>query len=932
MYRQGNLTSNSSITSVTAHQIGCSSAIDLSSRLRSRLALAFSLILATLPSLTVALAVIATCTVPLHAAPSPLWDCQPRTNGNNDEPWRCQPRATTTKATPPIATQNTVTATPENTRTPIAAPQKTKPQRDSEDPHTNLPVTNAADLAAQDWQTIDDDGICGGRYINPITAQIDAGTIDPAALDTLPIVASAETSTMEQTAVVLEDNVLISRGTLQVQSDWARIDRENELAALEGNVVLRTDGGAFGGNRADIDMQNNTASIEDANYVIHAQHSRGTAARIASDGKQTATIDKGTYTSCAPGSRLWQIRASRIALDRAKGSGTARHARLELGGVPVAYLPWAVFPLSDQRQSGFLFPSLSDSDGGFDVTLPWYWNIAPNADATLAPRYNAERGYITEAELRWLNRFERWTLSGAYVDDDRQYAREFAIDNRAKRWVVGAEERGNWAEHITTAIDYTRVSDDRYLRDLNTTSLSIRRTTHLSQRAQLQYLDNRWTLGANIHQYQTIDPASAKPFEQRPEVWLGYRSLPKPFQPGLDLNMRYTDFSHDDRSDGQRGTGALHLDYPMQWAAGYLTPRVGVNHLQYRLNDKPGDPLSGSNTPELTVPEASLAMGLHFERRNRSDNRITQRLEPGIFYLYREQEEQDSFPVFDSDELTLGTAQLTRTSRFSGYDRLEGLNQVALSLTHSALDARGAERLRSTVGQVFYFDKANALAADSSRLARDSSPSSSHILADLNARWTPAWHSLANILWDTQRDRVDQGRVSIAWRQQRGNTSRQSDNIANLSYHFRRSDTALSVLQRDIELADFSVVSALGKNWRMLGRYQYDVTRKDQSEALAGIEYQNCCLTLRMVYREGLVYQQDPSDDLRDRSLFLQIQLKGLFGVGEGLETTLQENIFGYGDRTRHYRDLGSNSTLPPIFIQPHDQTHDGTRNPLTSF
>ena len=739
-------------------------------------------------------------------------------------------------------------------------------------------------LARQDWQSGSNanNSYCGGMYINPIKAP--KSDIPQAEL---PIEASAGSTSMQGSLAIFEQDVLVTQGDISLQADKATYAAETEQLELNGNVVVRTSAAAFGGSLASVDISQNTSVIHDANYIIHQQHIRGQANKISADAQGNIKIEHGSYTQCRPESNLWALDAGKITLNKESGQGVARHAKLKIKNIPIAYIPYAQFPISDARQSGLLFPSLSDSSSGFDITLPYYLNIASNMDATLAPRYNAERGYITEAEGRWLNRFDEWVLSGAYADNDTLFTEDTnATDGR--RWVVDIKEQGQFAKYFFTRIDFTRISDNDYLRDLNTTSLSVSRTTHLNQRAAFNFYGEHWTAGLNIQQYQTLDENNddiVKPFEKTPELWLAYQSSALPFQLGANADLRHTAFDHDELNSGNRSFGEINIDYPMQWAGIRVAPSIGVQHLAYDLDEILDS--STDNTPSITAPQAQLKFDMVFEKN--SATRST--LEPGIFYVYRDADEQAALPLFDTGLLTINRNQLTRDGAFSGYDRLEDMHQAALYLTHRRFNAQGHETLAATIGQINYFQDASTATNTLSR--RNSDSDSSAIITDIEAKLGSQWQSHITALWDANDNQLEEGSVSLRYRSKNSDNNRQTS-IANLGYHYRLADNRLRLLEEDIEQADLSFVTPLSRHWAIIGRYQFDTTQNRSNESLAGIEYNDCCIKWRVIYRDGLVYRGAGIENKRDRSVFLQIELKGLFGVGKALENILDESIRGY--------------------------------------
>lgn len=747
---------------------------------------------------------------------------------------------------------------------------------------TNPPTTVSKDRAVS--TAARPESLCSSQQTTAAAAPKSRPDFDEQ--DSLPVETSADTASLVDGVAHFEGNVEIVRGNATLLADSARYNSETEIVELTGNVSMHTPAAVIQGNHASMNMSDNSSSIDNARYETLPNGMRGTANRISMDAEQRVQIQAGSYTRCQPDNKVWAVQATDITLDKTRGHGSARHARLELYNVPVFYTPYAQFPVGDRRQSGFLFPSLSDTSDGFDLALPYYLNIAPNFDATISPRYKKNNGYITEASVRWLNHFDQWEVGGAYIDSDESLGEQ-------SRWIVNVDERSSLNSHnsgITTRIDFTDVSDSEYLRDLNTTSLSVNRATHLDQSASISYQGLYWSAGSSIQKYETVvdnlDP-TLKPYQKRPELWLALDSTDRPFRLGGSAAWRYTSFDRADTVDGERSYAEATVNFPMRWTGLELLPEIGAQQLDYQLKN-PG--VTSDDKRSFGTAFGSLDIKTVFEKTGAT--RAIRTLEPRLFYLYRKttsnRDQQLNLPAFDSDWLTVGKQQLTRSSRFGGYDRIEETNQLSASITHRVYNARGEQRAAATIGQVYYFqqlaDQQSPGNPGDQRITRRSA-----LIMDADIKTGQRLQTLASLLWDTENSHVEQGSIGFRYRAA-------ENSVANLGYSYRRRQTNQTLLQQSIEQVDFSAVTSVSRHWGLVGRYQYDLINKRSTESLGGLEYDSCCVKLRLVYRDGLIFEPEelPGSEERDRSIFLQIQLKGLMGVGNSLENVLEESVFGY--------------------------------------
>jgi len=776
---------------------------------------------------------------------------------------------------------------------------------DNDTGHDTARDIDHRDLARQDWQPLTAShrttniattaaDYCGGFYRNPVNPNNLAATKRDL---TLPVEASAGHTAMDDGVASFSQQVLMTQGPLSLRAEQARYDANTATVELREQVVVRTPDAAFGGASARFNLRDHHSRIDAANYILHHQHIRGSADTIVADPQQI-NIDNGSYTRCAPDSQRWQLHAQQIQLDPQRGQGRAKHAHIRLHGLPVAYLPYLRFPIGEARQSGLLFPSIADGDNGLDIALPYYFNIASNFDATVTPRYRQQRGYSNEAQLRWLNRFDHWQINANHLDNDRVLAAENPSANPS-RWLIHASERSHIGQRWVSHIDYSRASDRQYFRDLGN-SFSTDRRHHLDQRASLKFLGDRWQAGAEIHHRQQLagSDESHQPYATSPELWLDYRSASRPFRPSAKLSWRHSHFSHDNLSainshpvvsanGGKRHYGELQLSYPMRWRGLQLLPQIGAQHLRYALDD--------GSTPRLSARQASLRGNLSLQSQQHNHT-----LEPGFFYLYRNADEDESGaqPNFDTAALSDGRDQLFTGQRYSGYDLLENNRQLSLYLRHRRFDTSGRQRLAASLGQVFYFqDTAAATAIATNGIGNSNTAETqrrSALVGTLDWRWQDRWQGLSSAHWDSENNRVEAADFSLRYRSQR--------HIANLDYHYRREDSHRQILQQTIEHANISLSTPLSRHWRLLGRYQYDIPAQRGNEALAGLEYNDCCSKWRLIYRDSLTHDDDSSDPLaehRDRSVLLQFELKGLFAVGKAIDNVLDKSILGHRTMAR---------------------------------
>lgn len=724
---------------------------------------------------------------------------------------------------------------------------------------------------------------CDGAYVEPRNVNPEAGQPQEQA----PIRASADTSELSKNQqATLSGNVDLAKGDLLLRSDEAAYDKANDQLRAKGNIELREKGVLVRGESATINIESGTGSLDGAQYVLHEAHARGAAEQVLRESETIVRLNNGSYTHCSPASKAWILTADDIELDQSTGVGTAKHAKLRLADVPVFYWPYLTFPIDNRRRSGLLFPSVgtAKSSGGLDLSVPFYWNIAPNMDATLAVRTIASRGVAGELEARYMNRYSNWVFAGSWIDDE-----EF----NDSRWFYALNENGMLPGGWVHGINYTEVSDKDYLTDLSgATSLEIKRSTSLEQSANIAKTGRYYNFSAHVVQYQVIDDFVADQYRRLPQLNLAVETDRTSFRPTWLLRAQGTEFDIDSRNRaiGTRIYLEPGISFPMLANWGYVTPTVKMKSVSYMLDDghdlSPGVAVT-DDKPSATLPMASLDAGLFFERPTQWFGQgFTQTLEPRLYYLYNQYQDQSEQPLFDTGFTTFDYNQLFRESRFTGYDRIADANQLSIGLTSRLIqDSSGTETLWASIGQIIYFDDRKVGVDPAGSLVDDST--TSQIAAQLGYQWTRNLRSYISTLYDTDDGQLAQAGGRVRYASQRGM-------VLNLGHNYRRRDPiSINGIEVDntISQSDISAIVPIYRHWAAMARYNYDHTNSRTLGQVLGVEYNTCCWKFRLAYQSGL----DSSLET-ERGIYFQFEMKGLGGTDTGVNSILKNSIVGFED------------------------------------
>ncbi|MGD8909345.1 MAG: LPS-assembly protein LptD [Chromatiales bacterium] len=684
----------------------------------------------------------------------------------------------------------------------------------------------------------------------------------------------ADEMTYDQTAGqgLLSGHVQFWRLGSYAEADRAIYHQAERTADLFGNLFLQQQGLRLSAERGHIELDNDRGWLAAGEFRLTERNARGSAEYVEMLARDLFQYEGVTYTTCPPGRRDWSLKAAEMEIDMAKGWGSAKHARLHVGAVPVFYFPYFTFPVDDRRKTGFLMPTIGSSDKlGSELKTPYYINLAPNYDATLTPRWMSERGLMLGAEFRYLGEQQQALISGEILADDQVESSDRDDERRALHF----EHKSRLAPGLTTRIETSSVSDNDYLEDFGT-GLAITSTRHLERVGEIAYNRGGLQLLGRLQTFQTVDEnlsLSSYPYQRLPQLKASYGQLLGDTGIDFDLTAEYTDFHHETLIDGERFILRPAFSLPLRRSWGHLVPRLSMNYASYRLDESD---TSDDPTLDYFVPAFSLDSGLVFERDSSwFGSSATQTLEPRLYYLYAPYDEQSDIPDFDTADLGLSFANLFKENRFSGYDRFGDANQLAFGLTSRWLEAdSGLERLRASMGQIYYRQDREVQLTG----AVEENPSSA-VVAELSTQVGKYWRGIMTVRRDPhlEEENIDTGRFRIHYRTPR-------NHLLNLDYNFNRDST---------EDLDLSFNWPFSYKFTLTGKWKYSYLYERNMNRIVGLEYGGrCCWKLRALYQRYVVDEDDESEE--DRRLMLQLVLGGMGAIGRAVDMTYEEEIYGY--------------------------------------
>ncbi len=781
------------------------------------------------------------------------WQCAADADGN----WHCTATETTTApaALPASVPAVTAPASPDNRSAPILLTGQLATSGEPQPATTaTVPATVAAEQGDDRW-----------AQCPPADepADIDA---DMTGEDVVDLRADSVNATQDR-VFTLSGDAVIRYGGQQIQASQLTYRQQaGEVEAVEGirfagpNLVVT-------GKSALLQTEQKRGTLNQITYRLPAQHARGEASLLQLDGVYHQRFEDVSYTTCPPGNSDWQLTADKVDLDHKSGSGVARDAKISFKQVPILYTPYISFPLTDERKSGLLFPRIGTTgQSGIEASLPWYWNIAPNRDATITPRLMTDRGTQLGAEFRYLNRNSEGMLNAEYLPSDSKYGNQ-------NRSLVAMQHTGNPTPRLQTRILAGDVSDRDYFDDLGNSLVETSQTS-LERTVDATYHGHDWVLGMLVQDFQNLDAtlaSSDRPYRQLPQIRFDYSPTTRLLGIKADTEAELNYFTHPDSSvvRGTRFDIMPRLSLPVRHAGWYMEPALGLRHTAYALdNTTPGS----DTNPTRTTSVASFDAGSFFERNGSwGSHAYVQTLEPRLFYLYVPEKNQDDLPIFDTGNYDFNFWTLFRDNRFNGPDRMGDANQLALAMTTRFLDpASGEQMLSASFGSLLYF-RDRTVTLPGSMVDLDQS---SDLIGELNLALTRFWSARAEVLWNPESSSTERSNYRLQYR-------RGPRQLINLGYRFRDSTQ---------EQADFSFLWPMGRYWHAVGRWYFDLDSNRTIEALAGLGYDSCCWGVQLL---GRSYINSANTD-RTSAVFLQLELKGLGKLGSSIDDALERGILGY--------------------------------------
>jgi len=637
-------------------------------------------------------------------------------------------------------------------------------------------------------------------------------------------------------------------------------DQAAQSVDVQGRAVYNNEDLSVFGEDAHLDHEANSLSFSAAGFDMPKRPARGSAEEIMLTDARTMSLQDLRFTTCPEGDTDWEFIAREVEMNMAQGYGTARGVRFKFKHVPIFYTPYFTFPIDDRRKSGFLTPRLAEHERtGLDISVPYYFNLAPNYDLTLEPRYMSKRGVQLNSDFRYLLRHSNGEFGFEYLPNDDQTGENRGYLNLQHESLFGA----GW--QFTSGIE--EVSDDAYFEDMGN-SLSVTSQTHLNRFLDLGFYAQRWSVRSRFQNYQTIDTQIApsdRPYERVPQIL--FEGLWSRHIVSFDSTSELVNFDRDIGTTGWRFDSTQEVSLRFARAGMYLTPAIAWRQTNYWVDDA----AAGDQTFDRGLPIGSIDSGIQFERPAGKQERWIQTLEPRLLYVNVPYEDQTRLPVFDTIVPDFNLVQLFRKYQFVGPDRIADTDQLSFGITTRLIDGSdGAQKLSATLGQTRYLNTQTVSLPDQVL----SGASASDYLAELGISLSSKWNLDVGYQWNSETDSRVRSETRFEYRPQ-------GDRLFGLGYRFREGL---------LEQGDFSMVWPMGQSWRFIGQYSYSLLESKPLEQFVGLAYEACCWRIQLVGRRYI----SRSTGQTENGFSIQLELKGLSQRSTTPEEMLDRGILGY--------------------------------------
>ena len=712
-------------------------------------------------------------------------------------------------------------------------------------------------------------------------------------------------------------NVDINQGNSRLLADEVQLHQKQPEGAQApvrtvdalGNVHYDDNQVILKGPKAWSNLNTKDTNVWEGDYQMVGRQGRGTADLMKQRGENRYTIlENGSFTSCLPGSNTWSVVGSEVIHDREEQVAEIWNARFKLGPVPIFYSPYLQLPVGDKRRSGFLIPNAKYSTSNyFEFYLPYYWNIAPNMDATITPHYIHKRGNIMwENEFRYLTKAGTGLMEFDYLPSDKVFQDEHPSEGDKHRWMYYWKHAGVLDQVWRFNIDYTKVSDPYYFNDFDS-KYGSSTDGYATQKFSVGYAIENFDATVSTKQFQVFDTQTNSTYGAEPQLDVNwYQNDVGPFDTHVYAQAVHFVNTNSDMPEATRLhiEPTINLPWSNDWASLNTEAKMMATHYQQKNIDKynanPNNANDLADSVNRVLPQFKMDGKLIFERdMGMLADGYTQTLEPRMQYLYVPYRDQSKIQNYDSSLLQSDYSGLFRDRSYGGLDRIASANQLTTGVTTRIYDDAAVERFNVSVGQIYYFTESRT-GDDNINWENNDTTGSLVWAGDTYWRIADEWGLRGGIQYDTRLDNVATGNGTIEYR-------RDENRLVQLNYRYASPEYIQATLPSYSTAAQYKQgISQVGMTaswpivdrWSVVGAYYYDTNTRKAANQMLGVQYNSCCYAIRLGYERkvnGWNSNDNGGESKYDNTFGINIELRGLSSnYGLGTQQMLRSNILPY--------------------------------------
>jgi LPS-assembly protein len=706
--------------------------------------------------------------------------------------------------------------------------------------------------------------------------------IQPAEDDKSIIITSRNSQIVKDQIAKFTGGVTLVNNSETITADEIEINRASSLINAQGGIHFQNEAINIFASKLNASEASKKTQLNDTSYQLTNNPGHGSAKLISVNEQGSLTLIDSSYTTCYGEKPDWLMQANEITISAENKQLQAYNVRFKLFDVPVLYIPYFSIPITNERQSGILYSTInSNKKSGIEVTVPYYWNIADNMDATITTRYMSKRGTQLQTEFRYLSDLQSGMVNLEYLDKDN-----LLVENIDSRYLARLQHVGNFSDRFRAYIDYTTISDDNYLIDLGSAQYNSN-DAYLYQIGELSYFGDDWRATIQVQDFEVLGNHTPS-YKTAPHIEISSQQALPFSNATFDVYSELTRFITTDKnlSDAQRYHIEAGVTLPISTPSWFINSELKLLQTNYHQENIPVNSLLEKNISR-TLPKFRLHGGINFDKQlNYQGNSYTQTLEPQVQYLYIPDKDQSNIGVYDTTTLQDDYNGLFRDKRFSGLDRIAQAIQYSWGVTSRLLNEENQELFRLSLGRIVYLKGNNNLINEVKNISTVESALASEVYLRLNRKL----QFTADIQYNTDTGTTNKSQTNIDYQFSENQT-------IQLNHRYTRDVSGIHIEQVSL-LGNVT----LNENWQVVARLTQDLQQKRSLESYLGMQYNSCCWGIRLSYHRhinsNLEIQNSNNDnrDAFDNGFKIQFVYNGMSGKRSPntIADMFNSSIFGY--------------------------------------